>query len=171
MVDASIGAIAEESPTLEFESFYTATHERMVRSLALVVGSLPEAEDLVQEAMARAFERWPRVGRMEAPEGYVYRTAINFYRMGLRRLRNHRSRQPLLSPVPDGPDRIEQRLDLAHALTLLPVGQRAAVVLVEWWGMSTEQAANVLRVRPVTVRSRLHRARRALRELVGDLDE
>jgi DNA-directed RNA polymerase specialized sigma24 family protein len=47
-----------------------------VRALVIVSGAEAEAEDLAQEAFARALERWERVRVMESPVGYVYRTAF-----------------------------------------------------------------------------------------------
>jgi len=51
----------------------------------LLTGDRREAEDLAQEALVRAFERWSRVRSMANPPGYVYRTAINLNRNRLRR--------------------------------------------------------------------------------------
>jgi DNA-directed RNA polymerase specialized sigma24 family protein len=44
------------------------------------------------------------------------------------------------------------------------------VVLVDWAGMTAEEAARVLGIQPVSVRGRLHRARAALRQRLGDAD-
>jgi RNA polymerase sigma-70 factor (ECF subfamily) len=69
-------------------------------------------------------------------------------------------------PTPGG-----QRLDALAALALLPATQRAAVVLVDWAGMTAEEAGRVLGIQPVSVRGRLHRARAALRQQIGDADD
>jgi RNA polymerase sigma-70 factor (ECF subfamily) len=59
-------------------------------------------------------------------------------------------------------------LELADAIASLPVGQRQAFLLVEWLGMSSQEAAGILRIAPASVRTRLHRARAALRERLGE---
>jgi DNA-directed RNA polymerase specialized sigma24 family protein len=59
-----------------FESFFRQHYGPIVRALVIVSGSETEAEDLAQEAFARALEHWNRVGAMESPVGYVYRTAF-----------------------------------------------------------------------------------------------
>ncbi len=55
-----------------------------------------------------------------------------------------------------------------RALLALPAGQRAALVLVEWLGMTGEEAGRVLGLKAGSVRARLHRARTALREALGE---
>ena len=56
-----------------FEAFYENTHSRLYTALCLVTGSRHEAEDVMQEAFVRVWERWDKVGRLEAPTGYLYR--------------------------------------------------------------------------------------------------
>ncbi len=53
--------MAEGEQAATFEEFYRGCFDRLVGQLALVTGSLPEAEDLVQEAFLRAAARWPRL--------------------------------------------------------------------------------------------------------------
>jgi len=69
------------------------------------------------------------------------------------------------STQPPGPG---DRLELADAIASLPTGQRQAFMLVEWLGMSSEEAARILRIAPASVRTRSHRARAALRKQLGD---
>jgi DNA-directed RNA polymerase specialized sigma24 family protein len=59
-------------------------------------------------------------------------------------------------------------LEATGHLALLSATQRAAVVLVDWAGMTAAEAARVLGIQPVSVRGRLHRARAALRQRIGD---
>jgi RNA polymerase sigma-70 factor (ECF subfamily) len=61
----------------------------------------------------------------------------------------------------------DDRDSIRRALQHLPGGQREALVLVEWLGMSDMEAGEVLRVSPGAVRVRLTRARQALRVLLG----
>jgi RNA polymerase sigma-70 factor (sigma-E family) len=160
-------ALAEEE--VEFESFFRAEALSLGRALYLITGDRGEAEDLVQEAMARTFERWDRVRRMDSPAGYVYRAALNLHRRRVRRSRL----VPLLSP-PSAPDPAEEagrRSDVHRALQSLSHEQREALVLVEWLGFDSEDAASILGIRPSSVRTRLHRARAALRAQLGGIDE
>jgi RNA polymerase sigma factor (sigma-70 family) len=151
-----------------FAGFFEAEYRRLARALYLVVGDPEEAEDVAQEAMVRVCERWARVRGVEDPIGYLYRTALNLYRSRLRRLAV-RARRLIERPTsPDPALEAEAHDSLERALASLPDGQRAAVVLVGWVGLSTEDAGRVLGIEPVSVRVRLSRARAALREALGE---
>jgi RNA polymerase sigma factor (sigma-70 family) len=153
-----------------FEDFFRDTYARLVRALLALTGDRSEAEELAQEALARAFERWERVRVMASAEGYVFRTALNLHRMSWRRSVVRRRLAPSTSEV-DPIVATERREDLSRALRSLSHGQRAALFLVEWFGLGTEEAARVLGVRPTAIRVRLHRARTKLRERLGGSDE
>ncbi len=154
-------------PRADFELFFHDAYERLVRVLLVMAGSPAEAEDLVQEAMARAYGRWDRVGAMASPIGYVYRSAVNLHRSRLRRLRTA-LRLRRVDPVVDAIGNSELRLSLQRALEALPPAQRDAVVLVDWLGLEAAEAGAVLGIEPASVRGRLHRARITLREQLGE---
>jgi RNA polymerase sigma-70 factor (ECF subfamily) len=163
-----VEAVAEP---VDFEGFFHREYPRLVKSLYLTTSDLLEAEDLAQEAMARVFERWDRVGAMEAPGGYLYRTALNLNRKRLRRLAV-RARQILWPAEPqDAIAASETKSDLVRALADLPDGQKEALVLVDWLELTSEEAGRVLGIRPASVRSRVHRARESLQEQLGVRDE
>jgi RNA polymerase sigma-70 factor (ECF subfamily) len=154
---------------LPFEAFFLEHHTRLVRACLVLCGDPAEAEDLAQEAMARALERWDRVSGMDDPEGYVYRTALNLHRNALRRLARAARRQ--IAPVPtDEWETADRRLDLLRAIRSLPRTQREVLTLVEWLGYTAEQAGAMLGIDAASVRGRLHRARQALRERCGGSD-
>lgn len=155
----------------DYSEFFEHEHLRLGRAIYLLTGDPDEAEDLVQEALARTFERWDRVSRMAEPAGYVYRIASNLHRRR-RRLRG-RSRPLAEWTGPRGADpadAVEARIDLFAALATLSHGQREALVLVEMFGLDTEGAARALGIEAVSVRVRLHRARARLREVLGGTD-
>lgn len=167
------GAILEAMTVpapLEFEEFYRAHHRRLASALYLLTGSAGEAEDLAQEAMARVYERWDRVGAMDSPQGFVYRTALNIYRSRLRRMAVRMRRTPEPELHPNDVEAADARVDVHRALQLLTREQREAVILVDWLGFGAEEAAPLLGVQPTTVRTRLHRARPILRERLGIAD-
>jgi RNA polymerase sigma factor (sigma-70 family) len=154
-----------------FENFYLRERDGLTRSMYLLTGSAADAEELVQEAMLRIYERWSRVRRMSSPSAYLYTTALNLQRSRLRRLvvqartvlRHDRAEV-------DPAEQTEQRNEALEALMALPPGLREALVLVEFQGLSVEEAASVLRIKPVSFRGQLHRARRALEEMFGGTD-
>ena len=63
--------------TEDFDRFYAAAFARLVGQLAVVTGDRHEAEDVVQEAMARASLQWARLRTYDAPEAWVRRVALN----------------------------------------------------------------------------------------------
>lgn len=152
----------------DFEAFFAQQHVRLTRALYLLTGSAVEADDLAQEALVRVYERWDRVGHMESPEGYLFRTALNLHRSRIRWLAV-RARQRLdPTPTTDPADVVQDRDSIVRALNSLPAGQRAAIVLVEWMGMDHEDAASTLGIRPGSLRARLSRGKAALRQLGAD---
>jgi RNA polymerase sigma-70 factor, ECF subfamily len=158
----------EAEQTQAFEDFFDAQYERLLRVLFLATGDRHEAEDLAQEVFVRVYERWPRVGATENPAGYLYRVALNAHRSRLRRIRVSTRKALRLRPEPpaDPQEAAEDRLSVRRALDTLPAGQREAIVLVEWLGLTDAEAGEVLGLSPGAVRTRLHRARSALRDLL-----
>ena len=151
----------EARPT--FERFFEDTHVRLFRAMYLLTGRASDAEDLVQETFAKVWERWDRVRAMANAEGYLYRVAMNAARTAARRRAVAARLLPGRSPR-DEYDEVDQRDAVARALTELPNRQRAAVVLTELLGYGAEEAAEILHVKPASVRSLASLGRDKLRE-------
>jgi RNA polymerase sigma factor (sigma-70 family) len=154
-----------------FDAFFLAEHERLFQALYLLTGDRNEADELAQEALLRAYERWDRVGSMDSPVGYVYRTALNLHRSRLRALVVRVRRAFAAVPAEDFSGTVAASHDVRTALAQLPRGQREALILVEWLGLGSEEAGRVLGIDASSVRGRLHRGRASLREQLGDRDE
>lgn len=164
-------ATPTEPRSLTFAEFFEREHLRLGRAIFLLTGDRDEAEDLVQEALARTYERWDRVSQMGEPAGYVYRIASNLYRRRSRtRLRQRTLVERRRVQDSDPGDAADARMDVLAALGMLPRDQREALVLVEMFGFDTETAAQALGIKPVSVRVRLHRARLRLRDVLGGED-
>lgn len=169
-------AVARDGDAPGFEDFFAAEYARLLRALYLVTGSRHEAEELAQDTFVRALERWHLVARAENRAGYVYRMALNLYRSKLRRVTRAARRVVQPPPEADPFAAADDRDAIGRALAALPQGQREAVVMVEWLGLSDDEVGAMLGISPVTVRVRIHRARRTLRPLLaphpeGDLAE
>jgi RNA polymerase sigma factor (sigma-70 family) len=136
--------------------------------LYLLCGGLTDAEDMAQEALARAYERWERIQGMESPVGYVYRIATNLHRRRLRRQLLFARMQGEDERPQDPSPAVEERSDVMRALLRLPPKLRSALVLSEWMGMTSEEAGRVQGIKPSSARARLHRARTAFREQIGE---
>jgi RNA polymerase sigma factor (sigma-70 family) len=152
----------------DFESFFRAEYRSLCQALVLLVGDAFEAEEIAQETMTRVLERWDRVGAMDSPAGYAYRTALNLQRKRIRRLVVRARRRFAPVPVADIGAGASDRHDVRRALQQLPDGLRAALILVDWLDMDTDEAGRVLGLKPASVRVRLHRARTALRDALGE---
>lgn len=151
---------------LEFGEFFDAEFRRLAKAMFLLTGDLVEAEDLSQEALARAFERWDRIRQMASPQGYVYRIAFNLNRRRFRRQRE--APEPVATVDPE--QIAEDRMELRAVLATMTREQREALILVEWVGLGTDEAGRVLGIDATSVRTRLHRARAAVRERFGGED-
>ena len=166
-------AVTEEPPpTAEevraFEAFFRAEHARLLRALFVVTGNAQEAEELMQEAFLSVWERWERVGNIEDPTGYLYRTAMNAFRSRLRRAARAAKRVVGMAEAKDEYAEAEARDAVGRALRSLTRRQRAAVVLTEMLGFGSEEAGRILGVKAVTVRVLASQAREAMREALGD---
>jgi RNA polymerase sigma-70 factor (ECF subfamily) len=148
----------------DFATFFRTQYVPLVRAFCLLTADRAEAEELAQEALARAYERWDRVGTMDSPSGYVYRIGVNLNRHRLRHLAVRARRALEMRRDSDVGDTPELRVELAEAIASLPRGQREAFMLVEWLGWTAEESAPILGLAPASVRSRVHRARAALRD-------
>ncbi len=161
MQTETLGRVVEG---LDFEEFFHGHYPGLVRALYLLTASQDEAEELAQETMVRLYAQWDRVRLMESPGGYAYRVALNLNRQRIRHLRVRARRLFGFRPHLESAESPETRRELTEAIASLPTGQREAFMLVEWLGLSAEQAGEILRIRAGSVRARVHRARAALRD-------
>jgi RNA polymerase sigma-70 factor, ECF subfamily len=152
--------------------FLHTSYPRLVAAVALTSGSRPAAEDAVQEALLRAWERSEKGEEIDSLEGWVTTVALNLARSGLRRVIAERKARSRLQGIA-GTDLIgPERVDVERALAKLPRRQREAVVCRYYLGMDTREIAKVLNVSEGTVKSTLFRARAALAVSLGvDEDE
>jgi RNA polymerase sigma-70 factor (ECF subfamily) len=176
MVDDGAGpAHARGLPHDSLAEFLDRDYRRLVAGLALVAGSRAAAEDAVQEALARAWERGLRGEQITSLRGFVAVVATNLLRSRFRRLLvEQRARQRLgedLHRTPTQPEAhlaaADLRVDLGRALQELPRRQREAVVLHYFADLSIQDIALALDTRPDTAKGLLHRGRRSLLRILG----
>jgi RNA polymerase sigma-70 factor (ECF subfamily) len=160
------GAVISE-PAPSFDEFYGRARPELARALSLALGDVDLGVEAVDEAMARAYERWAVVGRLDRPEGWVYRVAMNWALSILRRRR--RSHHRLYDPGADVAAIADP--DLHAALGELDVKHRTVIVCRHLLGWSVAETAGALKVREGTVKSRLHRAHRILQARLRHLHD
>jgi RNA polymerase sigma-70 factor, ECF subfamily len=146
-----------------FETFFEDTHQRLFGGLCLVTGNRHEAEDVMQDAYLKLWERWERVSLMEDPAGFLFRTAMNLVRSRYRRTVLALQRTLSLAPSIDDLAAVEDRDEVVRILRPLSPAERASIVLTTMLGFSSDEAARILGVKSATVRAHASRARAGAR--------
>jgi RNA polymerase sigma-70 factor (ECF subfamily) len=159
-----------ERSTRSFEELVEAEKVGLFGALCLITRDRSEAEDVMQEAFLKVWERWDRVVSMEDPIGYLYRTALNLYRKRVRRATLALKRAVRLAPPSDELAGVETHDAVVRALAALTPRQRQSIVLVDLLDYSSEAAGRLMGVKASTVRVFVSQGRAALRRNAGDVD-
>ena len=163
---ASDGPVDELEAARSFEAFYLDEARTLFRRMWLVTGNRAEAEELMQDAFLKVWERWDRVGAMDDPVGYLYRAAMNLFRKRYRRAMLAVRRTVGLAPPNDDFSDADDRHVVRYILATLPPRQRAALVLTEMLGFSSMEAGDALGVTDATIRSLTRHGRDAFRQVM-----
>jgi RNA polymerase sigma-70 factor (sigma-E family) len=153
-----------------FEEYIAARGPSLLRFARVLTGDQHRAEDLVQEALAKAYPRWGRILRTDRPDVYVRRVIANAAHSWWRRRSN---REPPVGEVLDAPaagdhgtDTVE-RDAMWRQIRRLPDRQRAVLVLRYYEDLDDATIADILRCSQTTVRTHAARALQALRLRLG----
>lgn len=142
----------------ELESLFVAEQVPMVRLATLMVGSRAVAEEVVQDAFASVSERWNGLDR---PGAYLRTVVVNGCAQVLRRRAVEDRHRPVAL---ENPAEIPVRLiELRSAMDRLVYRQRIVVVLRYFVDLPDDEIAQILNVKPSTVRSLARRALAVLR--------
>lgn len=154
-----------------FDAFYLGTKRRVTHHLYAMTGDLAEAQDVAQEAYARAWQRWSRVSTYDNPEAWVrtvgWRIAVSRWRKAKNALSAHRRSRGSATVLEPSVDTVA----LVAALRQLPEVQRRALVLFHLCDLSIEEIAADTGAPVGTVKARLARGRTALAGLLEDHPE
>lgn len=159
-----------------FEEFVAGSSPHLFTLARLLTGGhRAEAEDLLQSGFERAYRHWRRISQREDPERYVRQILVNASIDRWRRIRR-RPEGPLQLPggdpaVADRSAEVADRDVLLRGLAMLPVRQRAVLVLRYFEDLSEVQAAAMLGCSVGTVKSQAARALARLRELTSETSE
>lgn len=154
----------------DFDGWVTARGPALLRLAYTLTGNAADAEDVVQEALARAVPRWDRISRVEDVDAYVRRMVLNAHTSWWRRFRRRESPVAEVrdSSVPATAPRDDA---LWAACRALPEPQRTALVLRYYEQLEYAEIADLTGVREGSVRSRVSRGLAALRASMGEDDE
>ncbi|MGD2050924.1 MAG: sigma-70 family RNA polymerase sigma factor [Acidimicrobiia bacterium] len=149
----------------QFDAFYRAKWRDVYRALAAVLRDADLAQEAADEAMARAFQHWRSVQRMDNPAGWVYRVGLNWARSRIRRAQRERTGGAVATTREPEPLLVDP--EIHAALATLPFKQREIVVLHYLLDLTSPRIAAMLDIPEGTVKSRLHRALDTLRREVS----
>jgi len=176
--------LAEEArDRVRFEEEALELADQMYRVARRLVGSREEAEDLVQDAYARAFRSWRSFRPGTNLRAWLFRILTN---LNIDRGRREQ-RAPDTQPIEEGDyylynrleenggatdvDEVVERLSqdsIVQALSSVPHDFRDVIVLVDIGDFSYQDAAQILDIPVGTVMSRLHRGRRLLKQALAE---
>ena len=117
----------------------------------------------MQEAFLKLWERWDRIDTIDDPRAYLFRVALNGSKMRVRTARRAARRTVTLGVVRDPFDDVDIREDVRRMLLMLAPRKRAALVLLDLYGYSSEDAGRIMGIRPSTVRALATQGRAVLR--------
>lgn len=142
----------------DYEEFYREQRAPLVRLAHLLTGSVPLAEELTQEALLAAHQRW---ATLENPAAYARKSVVNLARSHHRRnsLRRRHERDARVQAVL--PPEVDETWQVIRRLA---PDQRAVIVLRFYADMKVDEIAEVLGKPPGTVKSLLHRTLANLKE-------
>jgi RNA polymerase sigma factor (sigma-70 family) len=168
MVIEELTTVADErTRPSSFEELFLTERVRLYRALCVLTGDRSEAEDLAQDAFVRVLAAWDRVGTVDDPVGYLYRTALNGARSRYRRSLLAVQRQLRPREDRDELDLAEDRAEIVRSLENLTHKQRASVVLLDLLDMTSDEAATALGMSAGAVRTQASRGRAAMRRQKG----
>ncbi len=160
----------------DFDHFYTSHRDEIGRALTYTFGDSSLGQEAVDEAMARAYQRWDTLGATANPAGWVFVTGRRWGLSWLRGRRRERKREKFVAgdELARGdkgeyrPVEFADHLDLMNAMERLTVDQRTVVACRFSLGMSVSETAQALGIREGTVKSRLARSIDRLRYLIEE---
>jgi RNA polymerase sigma-70 factor, ECF subfamily len=156
----------------DFGGFYEANYGRTVALVAALVGSRHEAEDVAQEAFARALTQWPLLRRYDLPEAWVRKVALRIAVDSGRRMRRNLATAARIAVLrqPAAPEPVDSLTftALGAALRELPLREREAIVLHYVADLSVEAIARESGLPVGTVKTRLAAGRRHLERYLSE---
>jgi RNA polymerase sigma-70 factor (sigma-E family) len=156
--ETSLGEASEARPIVA--QMYREHYTPLVRTIALLVRDVTEAEDIVQEALLRLYRSWDQIRDQARAPAYLRSTAMNLARSRLRTIIRRRDRhpEPGASAQPDETAIAgEATSSVIRALKSLPRRQRECLVLRYYLELTDREIAEDLGVSIGAVKQHLHR--------------
>jgi RNA polymerase sigma-70 factor (sigma-E family) len=156
----------------DFVEFAGSRGPALVRLARGLLRDPHQAEDVVQDVLARALVHWGRVSSADDPDAYVRRMVVNactsWFRRAARREFAHDAATLPERAVADPTGDVDERDRVVALLRQLPTKQRAALVLRHYEGLPDAEIARLLGSSEVSVRTNAHRGMATLRRLLAE---
>lgn len=162
-------AILVDVPSMDFDTFYRTEFPSMVALARSICGDKASAEDLAQEAFAKAHQNWSKISGYDRPGAWLRRVTINLAISRRRRIQREfnlvrrKALERQHDTTPSSPDTL-----LWDAVRRLPPRQRAVVALFYQEDRSTRDIAEILGCSISTATSHLNQARSRLARELGE---
>ena len=158
-----------------FDRLFGELRPKLHRYCARMTGSVIDGEDVLQEALTKAFEALPNAGPIANPQGWLFRIAHNAALDFLRRRAREKAfsdEDPDMIVDPDNPtvDRQAAAAGL-HTFMRLPVAQRSSVIMMDVLGYSLQEIGAMLDTSIPAIKAALHRGRGRLRQLADEPED
>ena len=147
----------------EFEIFFCAHRDTVLRLAQAITGDSESAHDAAQEAFVKILDRWQKVKAMEAPEAFLKRVVVRCSIDILRARKRYSESEPAITTESNAND-----IAVRQALAKLKPDQQAILALSIGEGWSYNEIAKALSIPQGTVGSRIHAAKEAFRKQWGD---
>jgi RNA polymerase sigma factor (sigma-70 family) len=147
---------------MDFDTYYSASHDRVRRAMALTFRDPALAEEITQEAFFQTLRKWPKVSLLDHPEGWTMIVALNIGRDLHRRRVRHDAKKPLLiiqeSFHQSGEAIVDDRMMIETLLEGVSERQREALLLRYISQLTIPEIAVVMGCAEGTVKATLHAA-------------
>lgn len=150
----------------DFEVFVTKHENRLYRTALAITGNVSDAEDVVQEAFLRAYEKAPEFESEEHEKAWLIRVTVNLCNSCLRSPWRKRT-EPLLDSYPAMD--LKQH-ELLERILALPPKYRTVIHLFYYEGYSIKDISGLTGQKEATIRSHLTRARQKLKSVLKEDD-
>lgn len=161
--------------SVEFEEFAATRGPALVRLARGLLKNPHDAEDVVQDVLAKALLKWDTISRVDDIDAYTRRMVVNasnsFFRRGVRReFPSHGAGHPerVDETASHQDDALAERDRMLTLIRRLPTKQRTVLVLRHYEDLSDAQIAAMMGCREVTVRTNAMRGLATLRQLLGE---
>ena len=149
------------------EEIILRNEDRLYRAALAIMGNKADAEDIVQDAFVKLFEKRPLFESSEHETAWLVRVTVNLCNSRLR-LHETKNITPLQDILESFPTQTDDQYELLSTVLSLPPKYKTVIHLYYYEGYLTKEIAEITEQKESTVREQLTRARRLLKTYLQD---